>query len=67
MHTSHPFAHRTNTDGTIDSICKTCFATVGNKRDSLHLKELEDAHTCDPWKLEVIRTVMRKVGDITQE
>jgi hypothetical protein len=58
--TSYPFAHRTNRDGTFDSICKTCFATVGTATDALNLKIIEDGHTCDPWKLEVIKIVTGK-------
>lgn len=53
-HTSHPFAHRTNPDGTIDSICKTCFATVGTSEQEEYLKAIEDVHACDEWRLRVI-------------
>ncbi len=28
MHTSHPFAHRTNPDGTVDAICKKCTVSL---------------------------------------
>jgi hypothetical protein len=63
MHTSHPFAHRTNANGTIDSICKTCFATVGIREDPDDpnlLKKLEHSHVCDEWHLEVITVVLNK-------
>jgi len=53
-YTSNPFAHRTNADGTIDSICKKCFLTVGTAEESEALKVLEAAHACDPWRMEVI-------------
>jgi hypothetical protein len=58
--TSNPFAHRTNADGTTDSICKTCFVTVGTAEESAALLELERVHICDPWKLEVIKIVLAK-------
>ena len=60
--TSNPFAHRTNADGTIDSICKTCFVTVGTAQEAPALKIIEDSHTYEPWKLEVIKIVMKKAN-----
>ena len=42
-----PFAHRTNRDGTIDSICKTCFLTVGTAEEVDAFRGLESAHKCD--------------------
>lgn len=57
MNTSHPFAHRVNRDGTIDSICKTCYMTVGTAEETLPLVKLEAAHVCDPWRLEVIAAI----------
>ena len=60
--TSNPFAHRANPDGTTDSICKTCFSTIGTTQNALALKEPEDTHICDPWKLEVIKTALSKIS-----
>jgi hypothetical protein len=57
-YTSHPFAHRTNPDDTIDSICKTCFVTVGTALEDEALKALEADHICDPWRLEVLRILV---------
>jgi hypothetical protein len=59
-HTSYPFAHRPNRNGTTDSICKTCFATVGTAEQSEHLRTIEDAHVCDTWRLDVIKVVAGK-------
>jgi hypothetical protein len=59
-YTSHPFAHRTNRDSTIDSICKTCFVTVGTALEAKALNALEDDHVCDPWRLEVLRILVSK-------
>jgi hypothetical protein len=59
MLTSHPFAHRTNPDGTIDSICKTCFATVCAHCKSEDVCLVNEAkHECDPWKLRVIQAIL---------
>ena len=40
------FPHRFNSDGTIDSICSRCFATVATEGKESDLKEAEDAHVC---------------------
>ena len=58
MNTSHPFAHRTNPDGTIDSICKTCFLTVGTAEEAAALQELESNHKCGDWRLKVVTTAL---------
>jgi hypothetical protein len=43
--------HRTNLDGTIDSICPYCYATIGNVRREADLERMEVAHICDPARL----------------
>jgi len=45
------FAHRTNRDGTIDSICKECFVTVATAMWESELDQPEHTHVCDPWVL----------------
>jgi len=52
-----PFSRRTNRDGTIDSICKRCFRTVGTAQEQEALKALEESHVCDPWTLEVVNII----------
>lgn len=44
------FAHRHNRDGTTDSVCKSCFATVGKSFWETELEQLEQEHEhqCDP-------------------
>jgi hypothetical protein len=42
------YPHRQNYDGSFDSICRTCFATVGHASHEAMLAELEKIHTCDP-------------------
>ena len=45
------FPHRLNADdGTYDSICTACFATVGTDRDETKLRTYELAHACDPFQ-----------------
>ncbi len=45
------FPHRMNKDGTIDSICPSCFSTVGRSTWEADLDRLEAAHVCDPARL----------------
>jgi hypothetical protein len=42
------FAHRTNDDGTVDSICRKCFATVATCHWESDLENAERDHVCDP-------------------
>lgn len=46
------FAHRHNRNGTIDSICKSCFATVATSNWEFDLEQKEITHVCDPVALE---------------
>ena len=41
------FYHRVNTDGTIDSICLSCFLTAARADIGSDLQGLEAAHQCD--------------------
>jgi hypothetical protein len=45
------FPHRRNADGSYDSICIVCLATVASvlKEEQLYLRE--SAHVCDPLRL----------------
>ena len=40
------FIHRTRPDGTFDSICLKCYATVANERHEENLVSSETAHDC---------------------
>ncbi len=49
------FVHRANRDGTTDSVCKLCFATVCTSTWESELTRVEREHVCDPdvlarWK-----------------
>ena len=56
MIANEPFSHRTNKDGTIDSICARCYLTVGTAWNESELPKIEHSHTCNPdwlfrWQL----------------
>ena len=40
------FAHRLNKDGTADSICLFCYATVASLTNERELSEVEAIHNC---------------------
>lgn len=42
------FSHRFNLDGSIDSICHRCFATIGTAFQEADLERLEEVHACNP-------------------
>ena len=46
------FSHRHNADGSIDSICRSCFVTVATVMAEGALTAYERAHVCNPWILE---------------
>jgi hypothetical protein len=41
------YPHRQNPDGSIDSICLRCFATVASAMDVSELHSYDKAHVCD--------------------
>jgi hypothetical protein len=41
------FPHRKNWDGTYDSICTACTATVATSHNEAELRAYERAHVCD--------------------
>lgn len=51
MKTFGPFAHRTNPDKSIDSICTACFQTIASEDVEGKLTAHEESHTCDPYWL----------------
>jgi hypothetical protein len=40
------FCHRQNNDGTFDSICCSCFATIATTKDEHQLEAFEQRHDC---------------------
>ena len=41
------YPHRRNHDGSFDSICRTCFATIAQTRDEASLAQYEKKHHCE--------------------
>lgn len=56
------FAHRLNDDGTFDSICPRCFATVAVKRNETELDSEERRHVCNPRVAERYRELSEAVA-----
>jgi hypothetical protein len=48
MSLSERFAHRHNRDGSHDSICTACAATVASVQDENELGSHESSHACTP-------------------
>ena len=42
------YPHRRNEEGSYDSICRACFATVVRGKAENELAAYEEAHICDP-------------------
>jgi hypothetical protein len=51
---SRTFPHRQNPDGSFDSICTECFATVATEATEDALKAAEIAHDCKGFSLRPI-------------
>jgi hypothetical protein len=45
--TLRKFPHRLNRDGSYDSICLKCFATVANTRTEIELTAFDKSHACN--------------------
>ena len=41
------YPHRKNRDGSFDSICLRCFATIARAKEVAELKNREKQHVCD--------------------
>jgi hypothetical protein len=54
------FPHRSNKDGSIDSICPHCFATIGTATWEAELEVMEAAHVCESAQLQLLEEERRK-------
>lgn len=45
------YPHRRNRDGSLDSICPRCIATIATSTKEADLKRPESAHICETWRL----------------
>jgi hypothetical protein len=50
------FSHRFNADGTIDSICRSCFMTAATGINEAALDEHESNHVCETRLVERLRS-----------
>lgn len=46
------YPHRRNCDGSVDSICPRCIATIASSSRETDLEFSEAAHVCEPWRLD---------------
>jgi hypothetical protein len=53
------FVHRHNVDGTTDSFCRKCFATVASSQWEVELDRAEQKHLCDPVQLEYMQRIFQ--------
>ncbi|MGH9590092.1 MAG: hypothetical protein ACRD25_06835 [Terracidiphilus sp.] len=56
----HEFVHRSNRDGTTDTICRNCFATVATAIWEAELERKERSHDCDPWTIQRFQKLGRR-------
>lgn len=53
------FVHRSNRNGTTDSICRECFVTVATSIWEADLDRSERAHVCDPWTVKRFKGLVK--------
>jgi hypothetical protein len=61
--TARQYAHRPNYDGTVDSICKSCYLTVARAYREADLAHLELRHICQPLERRRATRVVHRVFD----
>jgi hypothetical protein len=61
------FVHRANRDGSTDSICKDCFATVCTSAWETELGHAERTHVCDPSLVARFRKIAGRVDGEGQD
>jgi hypothetical protein len=47
MTTISPYQHRQNTETSFDSVCTTCYQTVGKRQTEAELEQDEKVHACN--------------------
>ena len=60
------YPHRQNRDGSIDSICPRCFATIASAKNVTELHTCEKQHTCDEAFMPGLTENLRSPGICTQ-
>ena len=59
------FSHRENRDGTIDSICPKCFATIATSSLESELEQKEHEHHCDTPAAILFNQLQTEIESIT--
>ena len=54
------FLRHVNANGTVDSVCRNCFATVATATKEAELEEPERTHVCDPHLIEHWKEVAKR-------
>jgi uncharacterized protein YbcV (DUF1398 family) len=54
------FARRANRNGTFDSFCRECFATIGITQWKADIEKAEQEHVCDPARLAQVKRLTEK-------
>ena len=67
MAESSKFAHRSNLDGTMDTMCLRCIATVATVYDEGELLRYEQQHICTPVLVERFGGIMKPPSSETVE
>jgi hypothetical protein len=61
------YPHRENKDGTFDSVCLKCFATVARTSLEIELAQRDKTHICDPMfaakptRLDLLRSDLSQI------
>ena len=61
------FVHRANRDGSTDSICKDCFATVCTSTWETELGHAERNHVCDPIMVARLKEIAGRMAEDDQD
>jgi hypothetical protein len=56
------FNHRVNTNGTVESICLSCFLTAARADIGSDLQVLEAGHQCDDKEPSILTENLRSLG-----
>lgn len=54
------FVHRSNRNGTTDTICRQCLTTVATATWEAELDRAERVHACEPGMMRVFRKTARQ-------
>lgn len=61
------FVHRSNSNGTTDSICKSCFLTIATAMWEADLDSAERQHKCDPFRLSSLKKSVQRATERATE